>query len=425
MWTRDNPLQQALAEVATGKLDCRSAFDDMTPVGPLDIAALKSAFSTLLGEPAARSPFVLSSLLSLLSFVDDRATSILVRSELLPVLQRLVDEALAGPSADAADLTLLAGVLSRFCTDDAFPYIVKLVRACPDERRWATVFRGFRARHPYTERLLGELGRELPSGFAAVAFLDLANALARAGKLARHPFDSEPGCALLRAFLAERDAERISYGHSAAAALPYLSHPVGSELLEQALAHPTANVRIEAAWAASKLGKAIGLVQLRAWCLDVCHSRRAQAYLRELDHDDAIPPECRAQPFQARATMCEWLAHPAELGRPAKSVEVTGTWEVLWPPTGDRRRLWVLHYVYETTGDAGASQEEAGQGLVGSVTFSLLRTDTASLPPLHVLALHCCWELERRGQLKGESSVEAGLDLLLASNPKLAGELAN
>lgn len=425
MWTRDSPLQQALADVALGKLDCRSAFDAMTPAGPLDIAALKSAFSTLLGEPAPPSPFVLSSLLSLLSFVDDRPTSTLVRNDLLPLLQRLVDEALAEPSVDAADLTLLAGVLSRFCTDEAFPYIVKLVRACPGERRWATIFRGFSARHPYTERLLGELGRELPSGFAAVAFLELANTRARAGKLARHPFDSEPGCALLRAFLAERDAQRVSYGHSAAAALPYLSHPVGGELLEQALAHPEPNVRIEAAWAATKLGKAIGLQQLRAWCLDINYSRRAQAYLRELDHDDAIPPECRAQAFQARAAMCEWLAHPAELGRPARSVDVTGTWEVLWPPTGDRRRLWVLRYVCETTSDAEATQEQAGQGLVGSVTFALFGTDTATLPPLHVLALHCCWELEQGGQSKGERSVEAGLALLLARNPELAGDLPN
>ncbi len=115
------------------------------------------------------------------------------------------------------------------------------------------------------------------------------------------------------------------------------------------------------------------------------------AYLTELGQGGRIPAEALAPNHRAAAEMANWLAHPSEFGRPPDAVEVVDSRELLWPPTNDRRRLWVVKYRFNATAEAPADE---GFGLVGSVTFALIGEATADLSPEDIYGLHCCWELE-------------------------------
>ena len=95
-----------------------------------------------------------------------------------------------------------------------------------------------------------------------------------------------------------------------------------------------------------------------------------------------------------------------------------------WPPTRDRRRLWIFRYRYDVPPEdhleaTGHGCRDTGVGLVGSITFSLLGETRPDMCPEDIYALHCCWELEHRGddRCPGDRSVEAGRQLLAQHQP--------
>ena len=119
----------------------------------------------------------------------------------------------------------------------------------------------------------------------------------------------------------------------------------------------------------------------------------------------------------ALAEMCEWLAHPMEFGRPPTAIAQTDTRELFWPPTEDRRRLWLFRYEYPP--DDGETEPSIGYGLVGSVTFALFGESTADLSPEQVYGLHCAWELEMNQDPRApeKRTPESGMRILAAHNP--------
>ena len=70
-----------------------------------------------------------------------------------------------------------------------------------------------------------------------------------------------------------------------------------------------------------------------------------------------------------------------------------------------------------------AAKDDAGYGMVGSVTFALFGEATSALTPIEVYALHCCWELEMNHDPRApeKRSVKAGMALLQKHNPRLGG----
>ena len=176
---------------------------------------------------------------------------------------------------------------------------------------------------------------------------------------------------------------------------------------------------MEAAWAAVKLGNEGGVKLLGRWCLDPRYSTTASQYLSELDREDAIPDEAQEPDFVAKAEMCQWLAHPQEFGRPPSEIELYDTRTLHWPPTDDRRQVWLFKYHYAPTEDD--EEEDVGIAMVGSVTFALFGEATADLSPVDVYAIHCCWELEMNSdqQAPQKRSVEAGRRILVQYNPDL------
>src|SRR5690606_3345140 len=102
--------------------------------------------------------------------------------------------------------------------------------ALEDRSLWPVIFETFDEEHPLRSAVVDALRDPLPTGFAGVAFLDFANALARDESIA-HPFDSPAGHARLERLLTDPDSERFSFAHSAAAALPFVSEPPRGPLL--------------------------------------------------------------------------------------------------------------------------------------------------------------------------------------------------
>jgi hypothetical protein len=66
---------------------------------------------------------------------------------------------------------------------------------------------------------------------------------------------------------------------------------------------------------------------------------------------------------------------------------------------------------------------ESGVGMVGSITFSLIGETHPGMTPEDIYALHCCWELEYRGEtlVSPTRDIETGRKLLAEHQQGFAG----
>ncbi len=254
------------------------------------------------------------------------------------------------------------------------------------------------------------------SDFRAIAVLDLANQLALAGNLDPHP--AAEHLDKLRAYVESKNEEEHSYAVSACLALAFVPGEAAEKILLAGEAHADGNVRLEATYALSRRGHPGSDAKLAKAALDPETSQRAIAYLEELGKSDLIPKEVNDPVFAAKAEMLAWLAHPMEYGRPPASIELWDRRTIYWPPSDDKRELFLFRYTYPAR-EAGEAPE-VGVGLVGSVTFSLLG-ETAPAPngsPEDALAAHCVWELEQKGDPRGQGrQLEVGRKLLGFKQP--------
>ncbi|MRR11641.1 HEAT repeat domain-containing protein, partial [bacterium] len=319
-------------------------------------------------KPPLTSP--LHTLTALFQQVEDERAFARLKQAGLPQLRLCVEDALHGKGGREEDILFILKILAMYQEEQDVDLIVRAARLPwkPDGFMWSVVLGQFDEDHPHAERLLSALRDPLPSGFLLVSYLDMANALAIAGRIKAHPFDSAPGTQQLDRWLRDENPDHFSYAHSATASLPFIRPKQRRTLLAIASAHPDVSVRLEAAWAQVKGGDPAGLDALIASAADPRYSEVAQAYLKELGKADRIPTLVGAPDFQALTEMSSWLAHPHEYGRPPRSIEVFDSRVLFWPPTNDTRRLWLLKYSYQ---DSDADSPDIGLGLVGSVTFAL------------------------------------------------------
>jgi hypothetical protein len=91
------------------------------------------------------------------------------------------------------------------------------------------------------------------------------------------------------------------------------------------------------------------------------------------------------------------------------------TRELFWPPTNDKRRLWLIKYTYN---DEERGETDRGIGMVGSVTFALFSEATADLSPEDIYGLHCCWEMEMNEDSRApkKRGAKAGRKILSRKN---------
>jgi hypothetical protein len=401
----------ALGRVADAELHTR---DDAAAV-----ADLVASHPDDLLRPDANGRRPLRVVLGLFQQVETEEAFLVLAERGLPALRAIFDALLTEPEDHQEILLFLTKIFALYRDEQDLSRIADAARspALHDHPLWAVVFQTIDDEHPLRDALLDALRDPLPQGFAAIAYLDFANSLAR-GQSLSHPFDAPAGHAMLEGWLAGRDEDHHSFAHSAAAALPFVSEPPRGRLLALGLDHPAANVQLEAAWASAKIGSRAGIDVLSRACLDPKTSAVAVTYLEELSELNAIPAKAKNPDFAAVAEMCRWLAHPMEFGRPPDEAELYDARTLFWPPANEPRHLRLVRYRYR--GGRPDGSDEAGVGLVGSITFALFGEATADLPPEDVYALHCCWELEVENDPRApaERSVAAGRDLLRrAGNP--------
>ena len=346
----------------------------------------------------------------------------------IPLLFDAYDARLRSADEREGDLLFALQMFARYGVEEGLDRIVDgaFNPALSDGYLWPAVFEQLKDEDPILSKLIRRLSKPLPSGFARVAFLDWTNRLIRKGTILKHPFNSPEGLDLLQTWLASSDEDDFSFAHSAAAAIPFMATPAREQLLALATDHPDINVRMEAAWASARLGNEAGKKSLARQCLDHNYSMAARAYLEELGLRDAIPKEADEPGFRAMAKMCEWLGRPQEFGRPPDEIELFDTRELHWPPTKDWRPVWLFRFQYaaEELDDSSddeesdeASEDEIGIGMAGSIPHSLYDETNAQMSPMDIYALHCCWELEAKHDVRAPEvrSVEAGRALLDAA----------
>jgi hypothetical protein len=137
---------------------------------------------------------------------EDAATRTLAARG-VPELLRLFDAAAAVYDCQAEPLVLACKMFALYAHAAAVPHVAATARRFPDEHAWDEVF-GLYAEenHPHGPAFARAFRGAPPDGFAAVLLLELANALAKRGRLADHPFDTPDGRARLEAWARDPDA---------------------------------------------------------------------------------------------------------------------------------------------------------------------------------------------------------------------------
>src|SRR6202162_6098993 len=372
---------------------------DLTTVAEAE-ALCRAVASAHIYTPNEFGTLALFDLMSCFQASESRESTFYLRDHGLPILRRILIRAVQdrGGEQDSEEMRerrkahlFVVKVLCAYQQRGDAALIVQAARdpALANGYLWETIFPMIAERHPAAAEICAHLADPLPSGWIVTPYLDFANRLARAGTIARHPFDSTVGVARLSAFLAGRDVDDYGSAISATSSVPFLDPSVRERLLDLASRHPDPNVCLEGAWATAKLGLESGRARLVELCRDPRYSERAAAYLDELGLMDLVPADTRQPDFRSLAQMCRWLAHPMEFGRPPDEIVQYDTRELNWPPTGKRHRLWLFKFHYEArNGQPGFDSI----GLVGPDTFALSAT-SATLPPEDVYGLHCCFEM--------------------------------
>jgi len=315
----------------------------------------------------------------------------------------------------ADDGPFILKILAFYGEADDMKLLAEAVRKLSGvDERWSVIFGSLDPESPHTLTLIDALREPLPPGACRVAYLDLANNTAIAGGLRRHPFDTPDGRDQLAAWLADPNRHHYAYAKSAAAALAFIDEAARTKLLPTADAHPDGFVRLEGAWARAHSGDEAGIAALAKLALDPRYGQAAREYLVELGRADAVPKGVEDKDFQTLATFSAWISQPHEVGRVPDKLELLDSRELFWPPTGDRRRLWLVKYAFEKLPDQDA---QGGVGMVGTAPFALFDA-TDRLPPEDLYGLYCCWELELAGDPRAprERTAAAGRRLLAEKN---------
>ncbi|MFO0915868.1 MAG: hypothetical protein U0795_23115 [Pirellulales bacterium] len=317
-----------------------------------------------------------------------------LRDEGIPQLARVYDAMLAsGPTEDSDHLLYALEIMTMYESPLGAERIVGAVRAplAPDSQMWTAVFEMVAQDTTYRDSIYRSLSETPPSGFAAVALLDSANEQAVEGHLPRHPFNSAAGAKRLAELLEDSDPEGRDSAQSATTAIAFLEREYQDQLLKIAEAHPNELVRLEAGWAAAKLGRESGLDVLKQFSLDVNHSATAVKYLEELKRGDLIPSAVNDPGFRARAELAQWLADPSELGRSPDEVTVVEHRELKWPPEKELKPFWIVRF--RSVDPYGLADDQSDVGVVGSHTWVFFGQHMSQRPPEDIYAIHCAWEL--------------------------------
>jgi hypothetical protein len=263
------------------------------------------------------------------------------------------------------------------------------------------------------------VGANLPVEPVAFYYFRLCNRLFEKRLIDQHPVNYPSGAALLENWISQECLPRHwpNAWFEAASALRFLEKPKRERLVELACAHQHPSMRLLGARAAATWGRKDGVSKLAEFCLDYLRTKRSCEYLRELGREEAIPERARTELFKAEADVCLWLFHPVEFNCVPDELELVDSRELYWPPTQDRRKLWLIKYIYHDY----LGERKEGVACSGSTTIALFEETSPDMPPLEIYARHCRYELQS-GEEKhqyADLAVQDCLAMLLSKNPDL------
>ena len=386
--------------------------DDWVPRSAVDVKAAADAVKKLSDKKdfGAMTTIDIAALVALGNEIEDEDVYDAFDAQVLPPVFQWMQARLARAddfeAAEAESFFDLLEDLAETYHEDAVEGIVRAARhdALRGSYQWKRVFGSFDEDHPDTERLMAAFQDDPPDGLVGVLLLDAANNLFLDDWKGPHPFASEKGAARLRTWLESRNPDDYSYAHSAAIGAAFIGDAFRSALLVLAHSHPDQEVQMEGAWADAKTGGSRGVDLLKKACLELHQSERARDYLEELGHEKEIPAAALEPAFAAQADMSHWLQHPNELGAAPLSIEIYDHKELFWPPTEDKREIWLIKFAYKFEDDEAP---KTGYGSVGSMTWSSFEEFETPPKPEDLYLHHCTLEQER-DEKRTESAAKEG-----------------
>nr|WP_220498060.1 HEAT repeat domain-containing protein [Rhodopirellula sp. JC639] len=244
----------------------------------------------------------------------------------------------------------------------------------------------------------------------AASLLDLANYLARSGRVDQHPaagildgltellgqvssrlgfFEDNP-----RAFgddvptVQKRLAEAVALAVALCDSLALIGDESAIGKLNQTVQLRHRRVQCEAAGALAKLGDEEGRKRLIELASDPAARLRAIAYADELGIGEEIDEDYRTPESTAEAEMALWLSQPHQMGVPPTHVEVAESRRLLWPSFNDPVDVTLVRFEYNM-GDRGYSNI----GMTGPAVFTMA-CDLADMPIDDIFAIYAGWHAD-------------------------------
>jgi hypothetical protein len=333
-------------------------------------------------------------------------------------------------------------------------FLLKIISyRCPDEAGWARLIAsrhhpiledGFlwpnmlhmiaeEADHVWRHRIYETFREDLPGQVCGIGFMEYCTLLLEQGVVDRHPYDSKDGRARLEAVLRDPDDRWVWKYLAATRCLPWVGARARKPLLELAAGHRHLEVRMRAAWAAAKSGDRAGLDRLLAWGSEPNTGPAARKLLESLDALDQLPESVRTKEFDVLAAASEAVQAGYPLSVVPDVLEIVDHRVLYWPPTCDRRPLWLVRYAGPTRRratdvpsviDEPDVPRKEGIALIGSLKPGVLREPSAHLSALEAYGLHVCWELlyNRDGLTPHRRTPESGIALLAMENAEFRRE---
>lgn len=280
----------------------------------------------------------------------------------------------------------------------------------PADEAWTVFVPLFQRRDYQPQAIFPRLLDALGDAAIATMVLDLANYLAREGRVAKHPASarSERLAALLGGVvnrLARLEEHPREFASSPAELNNMVTASVGlivalaatlalvggvqyTGKLHQALALGHRRVRVEVAYALATLGDDMGLDVLAQLAAEPVVRSRALACLDELSRLDRAAEEHRTPEARAAGELAAKLALPTAFGMAPRAIELVDATRSFWPGYEGPVDCYLLRYEYQW-GDRMLS----GIGIAGPLIHAL-QADLADLPPADIYAAYAGYGAE-------------------------------
>lgn len=305
----------------------------------------------------------------------------------------------------------LAATLAAEGSPAALSAFVELICHEPptDCQEAALAFTPLFQRRSAVDLLFPRLWDALATPSTAIPVLDLANFLARNGRVDKHPGSDRVAhlnmllgglCTRLARFTEHPDeitdaaarnwlvTEGVTMVVVLCDALALIGNPAVGPKLHQAMALPHRRIRIEAAAALARLTGEEGIDTLVELAADHASRTRALHYLEELNLLDRVDEAWRSPASRAAGDLVAWLAEPTQFGLAPQQIELVDERRLVWPGYDQPVDCYLFDYEYQIQ-----DRTLSGVGIAGPTT-SAMAADLADLPPTDIYAIYAGWSTE-------------------------------